>query len=586
MRAESVLSRVSDVYSEIGGQINEFFRDLKYSASSFRTDSEIKTKLTEIWDKIEEWANNEMHHLTDGLRVTGNKLASFGDKLSEIDRSTFDKLKKSTANIQTNTDNFIDFLNEKFVNGIKWFKGTLETSEVKEKESLNNVEKNTNKFINAIGKKSVNFFSNVGKRIKKISTDFITEMEEFKAKRASKWDTLKSKIKKILDNSKTKIVAGTAIVASSIQNGLSRFKSIFQEMRESIAKKFNSIRGKKDEEENLEISSDDSSEIITENIEQSEVKNTIENYNNEIDETISSLERQAKNSVEDNEQIDINLDQKDSDLEEDKEFEDDDDLEEDEEFEDDDDLEEDEEFEDDDDLEEDEELEEEFTVSDTWKFIEFQMNSAYIYPSLAKSFDVQDFVEKVNNIINIAGKFLDKEINQYNNIEECLAIVASKFPKLKGDIQIVTDALKKLCSDLTNDIGPLNDLDKKNISKFINIINHNDIKIGFNLDNYVYEIPNNHFVAIENYNNLADIGVYIINIEHFDDAIFDDHDILSEDERLAQSKNRLPNYNYCTIIVSKIYNNNQVKDLLSQTNMDVESLLSIQPKTLNYNLSD
>ena len=150
MRAESVLSRVSDVYSEIGGQINEFFRDLKYSASSFRTDSEIKTKLTEIWDKIEEWANNEMHHLTDGLRVTGNKLASFGDKLSEIDRSTFDKLKKSTANIQTNTDNFIDFLNEKFVNGIKWFKGTLETSEVKEKESLNNVEKNTNKFINAI----------------------------------------------------------------------------------------------------------------------------------------------------------------------------------------------------------------------------------------------------------------------------------------------------------------------------------------------------------------------------------------------------------------------------------------------------
>ena len=214
------------------------------------------------------------------------------------------------------------------------------------------------------------------------------------------------------------------------------------------------------------------------------------------------------------------------------------------------------------------------------------MNSAYIYPSLAKSFDVQDFVEKVNNIINIAGKFLDKEINQYNNIEECLAIVASKFPKLKGDIQIVTDALKKLCSDLTNDIGPLNDLDKKNISKFINIINHNDIKIGFNLDNYVYEIPNNHFVAIENYNNLADIGVYIINIEHFDDAIFDDHDILSEDERLAQSKNRLPNYNYCTIIVSKIYNNNQVKDLLSQTNMDVERLLSIQPKTLNYNLSD
>ena len=586
MRAESVLSRVSDVYSEIGGQINEFFRDLKYSASSFRTDSEIKTKLTEIWDKIEEWANNEMHHLTDGLRVTGNKLASFGDKLSEIDRSTFDKLKKSTANIQTNTDNFIDFLNEKFVNGIKWFKGTLETSEVKEKESLNNVEKNTNKFINAIGKKSVNFFSNVGKRIKKISTDFITEMEEFKAKSASKWDTLKSKIKKILDNSKTKIVAGTAIVASSIQNGLSRFKSIFQEMRESIAKKFNSIRGKKDEEENLEISSDDSSEIITENIEQSEVENTIENYNNEIDETISSLERQAKNSVEDNEQIDTNLDQKDSDLEEDKEFEDDDDLEEDEEFEDDDDLEEDEEFEDDDDLEEDEELEEEFTVSDTWKFIEFQMNSAYIYPSLAKSFDVQDFVEKVNNIINIAGKFLDKEINQYNNIEECLAIVASKFPKLKGDIQIVTDALKKLCSDLTNDIGSLNDLDKKNISKFINIINHNDIKIGFNLDNYVYEIPNNHFVAIENYNNLADIGVYIINIEHVDDAIFDDHDILSEDERLAQSKNRLPNYNYCTIIVSKIYNNNQVKDLLSQTNMDVESLLSIQPKTLNYNLSD
>ncbi len=584
MRAESVLSRVSDVYSEIGGQINEFFRDLKYSASSFRTDSEIKTKLTEIWDKIEEWANNEMHHLTDGLRVTGNKLASFGDKLSEIDRSTFDKLKKSTANIQTNTDNFIDFLNEKFVNGIKWFKGTLETSEVKEKESLNNVEKNTNKFINAIGKKSVNFFSNVGKRIKNISTDFITEMEEFKAKSASKWDTLKSKIKKILDNSKTKIVAGTAIVASSIQNGLSRFKSIFQEMRESIAKKFNSIRGKKDEEENLQISS--SSEIITENIEQSEVENTIENYNNEIDETISSLERQAKNSVEDNEQIDTNLDQKDSDLEEDKEFEDDDDLEEDEEFEDDDDLEEDEEFEDDDDLEEDEELEEEFTVSDTWKFIEFQMNSAYIYPSLAKSFDVQDFVEKVNNIINIAGKFLDKEINQYNNIEECLAIVASKFPKLKGDIQIVTDALKKLCSDLTNDIGPLNDLDKKNISKFINIINHNDIKIGFNLDNYVYEIPNNHFVAIENYNNLADIGVYIINIEHVDDAIFDDHDILSEDERLAQSKNRLPNYNYCTIIVSKIYNNNQVKNLLSQTNMDIESLLSIQPKTLNYNLSD
>ena len=584
MRAESVLSRVSDVYSEIGGQINEFFRDLKYSASSFRTDSEIKTKLTEIWDKIEEWANNEMHHLTDGLRVTGNKLASFGDKLSEIDRSTFDKLKKSTANIQTNTDNFIDFLNEKFVNGIKWFKGTLETSEVKEKESLNNVEKNTNKFINAIGKKSVNFFSNVGKRIKNISTDFITEMEEFKAKSASKWDTLKSKIKKILDNSKTKIVAGTAIVASSIQNGLSRFKSIFQEMRESIAKKFNSIRGKKDEEENLQISS--SSEIITENIEQSEVENTIENYNNEIDETISSLERQAKNSVEDNEQIDTNLDQKDSDLEEDKEFEDDDDLEEDEEFEDDDDLEEDEEFEDDDDLEEDEALEEECTVSDTWKFIEFQMNSAYIYPSLAKSFDVQDFVEKVNNIINIAGKFLDKEINQYNNIEECLAIVASKFPKLKGDIQIVTDALKKLCSDLTNDIGPLNDLDKKNISKFINIINHNDIKIGFNLDNYVYEIPNNHFVAIENYNNLADIGVYIINIEHVDDAIFDDHDILSEDERLAQSKNRLPNYNYCTIIVSKIYNNNQVKNLLSQTNMDIESLLSIQPKTLNYNLSD
>ena len=399
-------------------------------------------------------------------------------------------------------------------------------------------------------------------------------MEEFKAKSASKWDTLKSKIKKILDNSKTKIVAGTAIVASSIQNGLSRFKSIFQEMRESIAKKFNSIRGKKDEEENLQISSDDSSEIITENIEQSEVENTIENYNNEIDETISSLERQAKNSVEDNEQIDTNLDQKDSDLEEDKEFEYDDDLEEDEEFE------------DDDDLEEDEELEEEFTVSDTWKFIEFQMNSAYIYPSLAKSFDVQDFVEKVNNIINIAGKFLDKEINQYNNIEECLAIVASKFPKLKGDIQIVTDALKKLCSDLTNDIGSLNDLDKKNISKFINIINHNDIKIGFNLDNYVYEIPNNHFVAIENYNNLADIGVYIINIEHVDDAIFDDHDILSEDERLAQSKNRLPNYNYCTIIVSKIYNNNQVKDLLSQTNMDVESLLSIQPKTLNYNLSD
>ena len=538
MRAESVLSRVSDVYSEIGGQINEFFGDLKYSASSFRTDSEIKTKLTEIWDKIEEWANNEMHHLTDGLRVTGNKLASFGDKLSEIDRSTFDKLKKSTANIQTNTDNFIDFLNEKFVNGIKWFKGTLETSEVKEKESLNNVEKNTNKFINAIGKKSVNFFSNVGKRIKNISTDFITEMEEFKAKSASKWDTLKSKIKKILDNSKTKIVAGTAIVASSIQNGLSRFKSIFQEMRESIAKKFNSIRGKKDEEENLQISS--SSEIITENIEQSEVENTIENYNNEIDETISSLERQAKNSVEDNEQIDTNLDQKDSDLEEDKEFEDDDDLEEDEEFE------------DDDDLEEDEELEEEFTVSDTWKFIEFQMNSAYIYPSLAKSFDVQDFVEKVNNIINIAGKFLDKEINQYNNIEECLAIVASKFPKLKGDIQIVTDALKKLCSDLTKDMGPLYDFDKKNISKFINIINHNDIKIGFNLDNYVYEIPNNHFVAIENYNNLADIGVYIINIEHVDDAIFDDHDILSEDERLAQSKNRMPNYNYCTSIGSKI----------------------------------
>ena len=584
MESEGILNKSGDVLSQIGNRINEFFSDLRYSISNFWQEHEIAEKLREFWNKISEWAKNGLNALKNGLHAMANGFVSLGNKLKKIGGKVFDSLKSGASQIMNNVKNFTAFLGQRIVAGVEWFKENFSNLRTVVKEKLKLAFENTKKFIYNVGQKSRDFFANISTKVKQFSTNFVVKMKEFKKNAGKKWKEFSAKIKDVFENSKAKIIAGTAVVATADKSGLDKFKDNFAKMKENVANKLKDFKAKftenaeerqarreanrearmakreadaerKAEEaekrrelaEQREEERKSKAEIRAEAREERKRKREeakalkLSKRNNNIEPEFVPFDFDQNNNLPSLTPVDRDLpstnnfshalspNDRDNNLMENPNhalkpndpvygFK----------------IDPEEPIFDEPPLHEIQEGpsfdksqlhiapknnfdfsfgdfgDDENDITDAWKLIKFQMNRTKFHSSLEKSFNVENFINTMDKIIYVAKDYIEKNDRVlFENLEECLAYIPTKYPELKEDVLMAYDALDKLSTDLNGKSNKLNDLDKQNIGEFLNLIDYEGIGLGFDLDNYKFE-PSKDKKEPED-NSLADIGANIID---------------------------------------------------------------------------
>ncbi len=485
---------------EIGGSINGQLNTIKYGLTNYTEENKLGKRLQSTWQKLGEFSKKGLTSIKNGLTSIGNGLISLTDKIAPISVE-FKPLKEDSGKIAKSIKGYNTFLEKELSSGKSWFKETSITSA--EKGKLSAIADKTVEIIESIQEKSLAFFKNTGKKIKELSSNVAVKLKEFKESASEKWKSYFPKIKTAFRDAKAKIVAGTAVVVGAVKSGLDRFrgdlKEIFGEAEEEFhltkreleENNFNSVF----DEENGLVVREGSNALIPLSPESTKLvpleqdKQTKANENMEEDEFVFYPNGEYQEPEEKKEGFVLHEIREDTPKKSHKKapkakmphvrtkFVDD--------------------------------LYEQAKADDLlsyWEFIKFQMNRAKYHISLDKSFDVENFTNTMDKIIYTTKNFINKNADEFETFEECLAYIPVKYPQLKEDVLVAFDALDKLSSDLKIGESPLSQADRENIAEFLKTINVENIKYGFDLDDLdvtaIKEEP-----KVEEDKSLEDVGI-------------------------------------------------------------------------------
>ena len=486
---------------EIGSSVNGQLNTIKYGLTNYTEKNKLGKRLQSTWQKLGEFSKKGLTSIKNGLTSIGNGLVSLTDKIAPISVE-FKPLKEDSGKIAKSIKNYNSFLGEKLSSGKSWFKETSITSA--EKGKLSAVADKTVEIIESIQEKSLAFFKDTGKKIKELSSSVADKLKEFKKSASEKWESYAPKIKTAFRDAKAKIVAGTAVVVGAVKSGLDRFRRDLKEISEGAEEEFHLTKNNLEDRNNFNSVFDEENGLVvregsnaliplspesTKLVPLEQDKQTKANENMEEDEFVFYPNGEYQEPEEKEEGFVLHEIQEDTPKKSHKKapkakmphvrtkFVDD--------------------------------LYEQAKADDLlsyWEFIKFQMNRAKYHISLDKSFDVENFTNTMDKIIYTTKNFINKNADEFETFEECLAYIPVKYPQLKEDVLVAFDALDKLSSDLKIGESPLSQADRENIAEFLKTINVENIKYGFDLDDLdvtaIKEEP-----KVEEDKSLEDVGI-------------------------------------------------------------------------------
>lgn len=485
---------------EIGSSINGQLNTIKYGLTNYTEENKLDKRLQITWQKLGEFSKKGLTSIKNGLTSIGNGLVALTDKIAPISVE-FKPLKEDSGKIAKSIKGYNTFLEKELSSGKSWFKETSITSAKKGK--LSAVADKTVEIIESIQEKSLAFFKDTSKKIKELSSSVADKLKEFKKSASEKWESYAPKIKTAFRDAKAKIVAGTAVVVGAVKSGLDKFRRDLKEISGEAEEEFRLTKRELEEnnfnsvfdEENGLVVREGSNALIPLSPESTKLvpleqdKQTKANENMEEDEFVFYPNGEYQEPEEKEEGFVLHEIQEDTPKKSHKKapkaktphvrtkFVDD--------------------------------LYEQAKADDLlsyWEFIKFQMNRAKYHISLDKSFDVENFTNTMDKIIYTTKNFINKNADEFETFEECLAYIPVKYPQLTEDVLVAFDALDKLSSDLKIGESPLSQADRENIAEFLKTINVENIKYGFDLDDLdvtaIKEEP-----KVEEDKSLKDVGI-------------------------------------------------------------------------------
>ena len=492
---------------EIGSSVNGQLNTIKYGLTNYTEENKLGKRLQSAWQKLGEFSKKGLTSIKNGLTSIGNGIVALTDKIAPISVE-FKPLKEDSGKIAKSIKNYNTFLEKELSSGKSWFKETNITSAKKGK--LSAIADKTVEIIESIQEKSLAFFKNTGKKIKELSSNVAVKLKEFKESASEKWKSYSPKIKTAFRDAKAKIVAGTAVVVGAVKSGLDKFRRDLKEISGEAEEEFRLTKRELEEnnfnsvfdEENGLVVREGSNALIPLSPESTKLvpleqdKQTKANENMEEDEFVFYPNGEYQEPEEKGEEFVLHEIQEDTPKKSHKKapkakmphvrtkFVDD--------------------------------LYEQAKADDLlsyWEFIKFQMNRAKYHISLDKSFDVENFTNTMDKIIYTTKNFINKNADEFETFEECLAYIPVKYPQLKEDVLIAFDALDKLSSDLKIGESPLSQADRENIAEFLKTINVENIKYGFDLDDLdvtaIKEEP-----KVEEDKSLEDVDITLVPDEN------------------------------------------------------------------------
>lgn len=486
---------------EIGSSVNGQLNTIKYGLTNYTEKNKLGKRLQSTWQKLGEFSKKGLTSIKNGLTSIGNGLVSLTDKIAPISVE-FKPLKEDSGKIAKSIKGYNTFLEKELSSGKSWFKETSITSA--EKGKLSAIADKTVEIIESIQEKSLAFFKNTGKKIKELSSNVAVKLKEFKESASEKWKSYFPKIKTAFRDAKAKIVAGTAVVVGAVKSGLDRFRRDLKEISEGAEEEFHLTKSNLEDRNNFNSVFDEENGLVvregsnaliplspesTKLVPLEQGKQTKANENMEEDEFVFYPNGEYQEPEKKKEGFVLHEIQEDTPKKSHKKapkakmphvrtkFVDD--------------------------------LYEQAKADDLlsyWEFIKFQMNRAKYHISLDKSFDVENFTNTMDKIIYTTKNFINKNADEFETFEECLAYIPVKYPQLKEDVLVAFDALDKLSSDLKIGESPLSQADRENIAEFLKTINVENIKYGFDLDDLdvtaIKEEP-----KVEEDKSLEDVGI-------------------------------------------------------------------------------
>ena len=486
---------------EIGGSINGQLNTIKYGLTNYTEENKLGKRLQSTWQKLGEFSKKGLTSIKNGLTSIGNGFISLTDKIAPMSVE-FKPLKEDSGKIAKSIKGYNTFLEKELSSGKSWFKETNITSA--EKGKLSAVADKTVEIIKNIQEKSLAFFKDTGKKIKELSSSVADKLKEFKKSASEKWESYAPKIKTAFRDAKAKIVAGTAVVVGAVKSGLDKFRRDLKEISEGAEEEFHLTKSNLEDRNNFNSVFDEENGLVvregsnaliplspesTKLVPLEQDKQTKANENMEEDEFVFYPNGEYQESEEKEKGFVLHEIQEDTPKKSHKKapkakmphvrtkFVDD--------------------------------LYEQAKADDLlsyWEFIKFQMNRAKYHISLDKSFDVENFTNTMDKIIYTTKNFINKNADEFETFEECLAYIPVKYPQLKEDVLVAFDALDKLSSDLKIGESPLSQADRENIAEFLKTINVENIKYGFDLDDLdvtaIKEEP-----KVEEDKSLKDVGI-------------------------------------------------------------------------------
>lgn len=499
---------------EIGGSVNGQLNTIKYGLTNYTEENKLGKRLQITWQKLGEFSKKGLTSIKNGLTSIGNGLVSLTDKIAPISVE-FKPLKEDSGKIAKSIKGYNTFLEKELSSGKNWFKETNITSAKKGKVSA--IADKTVEIIESIQEKSLAFFKDTGKKIKELSSSVADKLKEFKKSASEKWESYAPKIKTAFRDAKAKIVAGTAVVVGAVKSGLDRFRRDLKEISEGAEEEFHLTKNNLEDRNNFNSVFDEENGLVvregsnaliplspesTKLVPLEQDKQTKANENMEEDEFVFYPNGEYQEPEEKEEEFVLHEIQEDTPKKSHKKapkakmphvrtkFVDD--------------------------------LYEQAKADDLlsyWEFIKFQMNRAKYHISLDKSFDVENFTNTMDKIIYTTKNFINKNADEFETFEECLAYIPVKYPQLKEDALVAFDALDKLSSDLKIGESPLSQADRENIAEFLKTIKVENIKYGFDLDDLdvtaIKEEP-----KVEEDKSLEDVGITLAPDEN--NILFDD----------------------------------------------------------------
>ena len=486
---------------EIGSSVNGQLNTIKYGLTNYTEKNKLGKRLQSTWQKLGEFSKKGLTSIKNGLTSIGNGLVSLTDKIAPISVE-FKPLKEDSGKIAKSIKGYNTLLEKELSSGKSWFKETSITSA--EKGKLSAIADKTVEIIESIQEKSLAFFKNTGKKIKELSSNVAVKLKEFKESASEKWKSYFPKIKTAFRDAKAKIVAGTAVVVGAVKSGLDRFRRDLKEISEGAEEEFHLTKSNLEDRNNFNSVFDEENGLVvregsnaliplspesTKLVPLEQGKQTKANENMEEDEFVFYPNGEYQEPEKKKEGFVLHEIQEDTPKKSHKKapkakmphvrtkFVDD--------------------------------LYEQAKADDLlsyWEFIKFQMNRAKYHISLDKSFDVENFTNTMDKIIYTTKNFINKNADEFETFEECLAYIPVKYPQLKEDVLVAFDALDKLSSDLKIGESPLSQADRENIAEFLKTINVENIKYGFDLDDLdvtaIKEEP-----KVEEDKSLEDVGI-------------------------------------------------------------------------------